>query len=124
MSAMDRARARWGDPPPDWIVALARACERETQAKVARRLGYSDAVVSSVLKGNYRGDHAAVETAVRAQLQAAAVTCPVLGEIALARCLAEQSRPLQATSGLRVRLYRACRTCPNNRIDRTEGKTG
>jgi len=123
MSAMDRARRGWGETPPDWIVALAQACERQSQAKVARQLGYSDAVISTVLKGTYAGDHAAVATAVRAQLQADRVTCPVLGEIALARCLEEQAQPLRATSGHRVRLYHACRTCPNNRTDRPQGTT-
>jgi hypothetical protein len=112
---LDRARAGWGDPPPDWVVALAEACQRERQSAVARRLGYSDAVISTVLRGTYRGDVGAVETKVRAALMATHVACPVLGDIELSRCLDEQARPFAATSGFRVRMYHACRACPNNR---------
>lgn len=114
---LGRARAAWGDPPPDWVVALAEVCQRERQSTVARRLGYSDAVVSSVLRGTYRGDLRAVETKVRAHLMATRVACPVLGDIDLSRCLEEQARPFAATSGHRVRMYHACRACPNNRTD-------
>jgi len=113
-SAHERARKGWGETLPPWIAALARACDEGTQTDVARRLGYSVAVVNTVLRGTYRGDTKRVETAVRGALMAETVACPVLGEIDKQRCLAEQAKPFAATSSLRVQLYRACRSCPNN----------
>lgn len=112
---LDRARAAWGDPPPDWVRALAEACAADSQNKVGQRIGYSAATVNQVLGGSYRGDLARVETAVRGALLAETVACPVLGEIDRQRCLTEQDTPFAPTSSLRARLYRACRDCPNRR---------
>jgi hypothetical protein len=43
------------------------------------------------------------------------VDCPIIGEIPKQRCMEHQSRPFAATNPLRVQLYRACKTCPENR---------
>ena len=40
----------WGAPLPDWVRALAVACQRASQAAVAKELGRSGAVVSQVLR--------------------------------------------------------------------------
>lgn len=114
--AQDRARAHWGDPPPDWVSALAAACDDRSQSRVAAAIGYSPAVISQILRARYPGDLAKVEASVRGALMAETVACPVLGPIPTHQCLAEQARPFQATNSLRARLYRACRTgCPNFR---------
>lgn len=110
-----RAAAAWR-PVPDWVRALAEACERESQAKVARRIGYSPSVVTQVLGATYRGDLAAVEHAVRGAFLGSTVSCPVLGEIDTVECRKHQRRPYAATANhLQVRLFKACRTCPNRR---------
>lgn len=111
---LNRARAGWGDPP-DWIVALAEACERETQVAVGRRLGVSDGQVSMVIARKYRGQYGRIEQLVRGTYLGATVECPVLGEIGRDRCLEEQERPFAATSSTRAQLYRACRGgCPHS----------
>lgn len=116
--AMARARAAWGEAMPDWIVALAEACDAASQSRVAGRLSYSPAVINQVLKGVYPGDVWKVEMAVRGALMAETVACPVLGEIDTQRCLVEQRRPFAATSSLRVQVYRACRAgCPHSRLE-------
>lgn len=97
----------------DWIDALRRACEQETQASVAERIGYSASVISLVLKGRYRGNIAAVEQAVRGALMDERLECPILGEVRADVCREHQTRPFSATNPVRVRLYRACRRCPN-----------
>lgn len=115
MSAVSVAAAAWGDALPAWVHALAEACDRRTQAAVARDLGYSPAVVNRVLRAAYAGRYDTVEQAVTGALMAATVDCPVLGELPSHQCLEIQRRPFAATNAQRVRLYRACRSCPNNR---------
>lgn len=108
-----RAAAAWGADLPAWVAALAEACEGASQNRVAEQVGYSAAVISQVLKRSYRGDYAAVERRVRAALMGETVVCPVLGEIAATDCHRHQSRPFATTNPLRVRLWRACRSCPH-----------
>ena len=114
MSAESTARTAWGQALPDWVLVLARACDAGSQADVARGLDYSPAVVSQTLSRKYRGALAQVEARVRRTLMAGRLACPVLDEIDGRRCLEEQRRPLSTASSLRVRLWRACRTCPHN----------
>ncbi|MFT0861672.1 transcriptional regulator [Ancylobacter sp. G4_0304] len=111
----EKARAGWGDPP-DWIVALADACQRETQTAAAKRLGVSGSQVSHVIGRTYAGRYDRIEELVRGVFMGATVECPVLGEIARHRCLEEQARPFAATSSTRAALFRACRGgCPHSR---------
>lgn len=105
---------------PDWIAALDAACRRESQKRVAERIGYSAAVVNQVLKGTYKGDLGAVEQAVRGALLHATVDCPVCGELPANKCLEYQRLPFAATNPQRVQLYRACRSgCPHSRREDT-----
>ena len=115
-SFADRARASWGTGgPPDWIVVLADEVDRASQTVVAKRLGYSSSVVSQTLNACYRGDLKSFEAAVRGALMGATLKCPVLGEIAKDHCLEEQKIAKAATSGLRMQIARACKTCPHSR---------
>ncbi len=115
-SAAARAAAAWGDDLPGWVAALAAACDRApSQAEVARRIGYSPAVVSTVIKATYRGDFTRVEAAVRAHLMGDTVACPVLGALALAVCRRHAAAPFPASSPIAARVWQACQTCPHNR---------
>ncbi len=98
---------------PPWVLALAEACDKTSQGKVAKRLGVSAAVVNQVLGDSYKGRLDRVETRVRGELMRETVLCPVLGEISKRDCLDHQGRKFHATNRLRVQLFRACRTCPN-----------
>jgi hypothetical protein len=112
-----KARAAWGDAQPDWVAIVAEEANRTSVKAVADRIGRSSALVSNVIANKYPGDMAAVEELVRGALMGATVACPVLGEIGLLQCLAEQGKPFSATSSVRSRLYRACRGgCPHSRI--------
>lgn len=112
-SAVAKASRVWPEPLPDWIVALAEACDATTGRAVAAQLGVSPAAVSRVLGGTY-GDATAMERRVRDCIMTAVIMCPVLGEIPRERCLEEQRRPFAATNTMRVRLYRACNNgCPH-----------
>lgn len=101
-----------------WIETLRQACERESQSRVAARLGYSAATVNQVLKGVYKGRLDRVQERVESVLVGGRlVDCPVLGEIPRHECLDHQGQPFAATNPQRVRLYRACRSgCPHSRL--------
>jgi hypothetical protein len=114
---LSNARLGWGETPPDWIVALAEACMRSSATEVGKRLDYSVAVITSVVRNNYRGSLAKVEAKVRGAYLGELVDCPALGEIERDRCEQEQGRKFFGTSANRARLYRACRGgCPNSRL--------
>lgn len=110
-----RAATAWGDLLPDWVAMLATACEIDNQTVVARRIGYSAAVVSTILMAKYPGDLTAVEKAVRGALGAAQIDCPVLGPIPSNDCVSNQRQPLSTASPQSVKLYRTCPHCPHGR---------
>ena len=109
ISALDRARAAWGNALPVWVEALARACDQTSQSEVARRLSYSPAVISTVLLNRYNGSLTRVETKVRGAFMDETVDCPVVGELAKDACAGHQAAPYANTNSIRIRLYRACR---------------
>ncbi|MCA8880368.1 MAG: hypothetical protein KDA73_10540 [Rhodobacteraceae bacterium] len=119
------ARAAWGAAPPDWIEVLARACARTSQNQVAKRLGRSASLVSTVLRGSYRGDMAAVEERVRGVLMARTVDCPALGTIPAQVCQdwRARARSFAGVNALRVQMFRACRNCPRNRKEDRDVET-
>lgn len=108
-SAVARIAECWGEGAPDWVLLIAQHADVTSRTAVAKAIGYSPAVVSTVLGNRYRGDMDRVEAAVRGAYQNRNVDCPVLGEISAALCGIEQRRPLNTSSPQRVQLYRACR---------------
>lgn len=119
--AMAKAEAAWGEVMPEEVRALALACRADTARSVAKRLGYSDAVVSHVLANRYPGDIERVFAAIRGALMGETVVCPILDEIGRDRCLTEQKRPFAATNSIRARLYHACQTCSNRQLRPDQG---
>lgn len=112
--------------PHDCLQALRDAYAREkSYAKVGQLLatpgrsrGYSAAAVHQIMHGTYKAKSVTpIEDAIRATLMCETIACPELGEIALADCLQWQAKAeeLAATNPLRVRMYRACRSCPRYR---------
>lgn len=112
-----KARDAWGKALPDWVAELAELATNTSQATAAKRIGYSAPVVSQVIGRTYRGDLARVEAKVRGALMHETVMCRVLGEIGLDQCRDEQRKPFFATSSVRTRVYRECRSgCPHSRL--------
>lgn len=108
------AQKAWGDELPDWVLALAEACARTSQNRVAEDLGRSASLVSNVLRRKYPGNMAAIEERVRGTFMSVVISCPVLGELPTDRCQMWRQRAhrLQTHNTHRVRMYRACRRCP------------
>ena len=121
---LEKARAAWGEQPPEWIIALAEACNAENQRLVGKRIGYSGPTVSQVLSRSYeKGDMARFETVVRGALMSETVRCPVLQEIGRDVCLGWQKRPFSTASANAVRMYQGCRSgCPHSRLAPTQSR--
>jgi len=113
--ALEKATWAWAGNPPDWIEALAEACEATSNRAVAARLNVSPAAVCRVLGARY-GNTIAMEWRVRTVLMATRVPCPVCGEIDVDTCRANQARPFTAVNPTFVRLFRACPTCPHGEV--------
>ncbi|WP_235829723.1 hypothetical protein [Frigidibacter oleivorans] len=108
------ARASWGDDIPDWVMVLAKECATSSQTKVAALMNRSPALVSTVLRAKYAGDMSAVEEVVRGVFMNSTVRCPALGIISTAACRdwMARSRSFSNENSERVRMFKACRSCP------------
>jgi len=103
----------------DWMDTLRQACAEQSQVKVAKRIGYSPATISQVLKGNYRGDMASIEGAVRGALMGGTVACPALmQDIPTHKCMRLQRAPFSNTNAMTNRIRQKCRSgeCPHSRL--------
>lgn len=116
MSAREKALRDWNGAPPDWVMTLADECDRTSQAKTAKRIGVSAAVVNQTLGNRYPGRLDQVERKVRNVLLSATVLCPFLGApLARKTCDENRSRTTIPThSPHALQLWRACQTCPEN----------
>ena len=118
MSAVLVAQEFWGEDLPDWVLALARACDLPgaSQRKVGDRIGYTGSVISQVLRNAYGARLDAIEERVRAVYLGGLLDCPARGEIPSEACLnwRDKSRELRSSSPVVVRMFRACNACPRN----------
>lgn len=125
-SYVAKARAAWGNDIPAEVTMLAEEAERTTADKVAKRIGYSGAVVSQLISNKYPGDVERVKAKIRGALMNAMVRCPAVGEIALDYCLDQQKMPNTGASSVRALIYRNCRglgvpRCIHSRIKENDG---
>lgn len=116
------AREAWGDELPDWVETLAVECGRTSQNKVAVLLDRSAAVISQVLRRKYPASMAGIEERVRGVFLNARVACPACGDIPANECQdwREKAREFAPGNPVRVRMFRACNTCPRNKPKETE----
>lgn len=108
-----KARRAWGDAMPDWVLVFAEECDRTSVRATCDRLRYSPSVGSQILSKTYQGRFDKVEAAVRGAFLGSTVKCPVLGDLALDKCLYHQGRKFASTNPTRVKLSRTCPTCPH-----------
>jgi len=84
------------------------------QARASVELGYSPGAISSVLQGKYKGNLDNVLNRVIEVYGGLSVNCPVLGGIPLSQCSEEKKKPFRSANEQAVRLFLACRKCPQN----------
>lgn len=114
-SCFRKATRAWGPlgTMPDWVYALADACDNASVRKVAVKLDASPAIISLAIN-NQRENLEFIKERVENTLMASIVSCPILGVMGKTDCLQEQVKPFLPASPLRSRIYRACRSgCPN-----------
>ena len=102
----------------NWFEILTDKVEQLGRRTVERDCGISKTALSQVLNHIYEekgGSLRNIEAAVLSAYANIKVTCPVLGEIPVKRCTQEQKRDFVASSPVRIKLYRACMTCPQNK---------
>ena len=99
---------------PLWLKELRAQCEKKSQNKVAKELGYSTAVINQVLKKKYQGNVKKLSSIVCSLYIGKTVICPVMGEIPSHQCTSYQQETFSATNPLRVKRYQACRSSCNN----------
>lgn len=116
------AEEAWGTPLPDWVRVLALACSRSSQVAVAKELGRSPAVVSQVLRKRYGAEMDRFEERVRGLYLEGRVMCPALGELPTNECQdwRDKARSFAVGNPLRVRMFRACASCPRNQKESEE----
>ncbi|WP_418114593.1 hypothetical protein RJD40_20950 [Vibrio scophthalmi] len=103
-----------------WLEVLKQECKTKSQRTIACELGVSAAQVNQALKGTYKGDVSRLKKLVEGHYMQQTVMCPVLGEVALSKCLFNQEREFAATNPQRIMLYKACRSgCPNSKLEKT-----
>ncbi|KUJ75941.1 hypothetical protein AVO42_00325 [Thiomicrospira sp. XS5] len=98
----------------NWFIALQQACSVQSQKRVADQCGISATAVNQVLKGVYKGSLDNVIEKVSGALLNQSVHCPVLDDITTDLCAKYRKEGFMPTNPMRVQLYRACQTCPNN----------
>jgi sRNA-binding carbon storage regulator CsrA len=112
--SVDTVYQNWGVNAPEWVKFLAEECDRSSQAKTAKKIKYSPAVVNLVLKNNYTGIYNNVKEAVNAHLMGKEIICPVLGKIELKDCIENQQAKFTTANPTKIKLFKACRSgCQN-----------
>lgn len=115
-SARFRAQIAWGDDAPAWVMVLAAACDDASQNIVAKQLGYSAARISQILNRRNMAGSGVVERAVRGAFMGDTVACPALHqELPSNECVTWQRRPYDGSNHQTVRMFLACRYCPNRK---------
>lgn len=128
LTAMEKARAAWGVHMPDWVKALAEACDEAGLRKTAAKLHVSSAMASLAINRK-RIDLSFIKYPVEKTLMVTMVACPVLGVMGRDECLREQAKPFSSVNPLRVQLFKTCRGgCPyykeKNHVERTDQGSG
>ena len=118
MTNLEKAARAWGTGLPDWVRVLAEECDLSNQSEVSRKIGYSGTAINQILYKKYAGNLERIQTAIEGRLMGKTLVCPVLGEVSKDICLEKQKQPFAATNAQRVRLYKVCPACPQNRMKR------
>lgn len=124
MTNTDKALAAWGRDMPDWVRALAEACDDKGLRRTAGAIGVSPAMASLAVN-RQRDKLDFIKAKVTATLMVTIIACPVMGVMGKTECLQEQAKPFSAANPLRIQLYRACRNgCPHFKERNNDGIEG
>lgn len=96
---------------PPWLQAMRAEATATGQARLAQRLGISEATVSQVLSGTYKASTLRIERRVRGELLGETCACPVMYDPNLRQCQEVQDAPNVDKFGspIRMQAWYACR---------------
>lgn len=119
--SLETAREFWGRDAPEWVITLAKFCDKNSQKAAAQKIQRSPSLINQVLKNKYTGDLEGIQARVESAFSDTGVACPVLGDITGATCLGHQKADYNPSNHIAVRLYVACQRCPFN-LSRKENR--
>jgi hypothetical protein len=102
----------------NWLELLKKKVEELGRRKVEQDTGMSKTTLSLVLNNKYMGSISNIESQVNLAYAKIEVECPVLGKIRMIRCVTEQKKPLTLSNPQRIKLFKACAICPNNKANK------
>ncbi|WP_321392759.1 hypothetical protein [Emcibacter sp.] len=121
MTAMEKVKDKWGENAPEFIIVMAQACDKISQAGVARDVGISTTAVNLLLNNRYKAKLDRVERKVRSALMHETVHCPYLDiEITQRDCDTHSQAKITMASPQLFKHRRACLDCANNFQKRSE----
>lgn len=100
-----------------WLQLLNTKVAQLGRRQVEADTGMSKTTLSMVLNGKYPGNLNNIESQVITAYTNITVVCPILSTIPVRRCNAEQIKPFSSANPQRVRLYKACATCPHKKAN-------
>ncbi len=117
-TAVQTAIVKWCGNPPDWVVALAAARDKSSNAKLSILLGFSAPTISQIINNKYLAkDRSNIERAVRGKLMHKKVECPILGEIDIQECHLNRIRMVtEIVNPIQTQLYHNCPNCQFGRV--------
>jgi hypothetical protein len=96
--------------------AVLGIIEANGASSVAKKIGYSNPVISRIKKGDYPNPEPIYDM-ILGNFTAETLVCPVVGEMPISRCLEARRRselPYFPSSRQSTDLYHTCPLCPNN----------
>jgi hypothetical protein len=112
-SNVERARTAYGEPP-EWILVLARECDRSDQKQVGARIGRSGGYISRILSNKYPARMTEAERLVLSLIASDRVECPLFGNMPLVRCMRTRRRKGAPTNNIDRMAAGQCPKCPIN----------
>jgi hypothetical protein len=100
-----------------WLDLLKNKVELLGRRQVEADTSMSKTTLSLVLNDKYPGNLSNIESQVIIAYTNTTVACPVLGDIAVKRCNTEQIKGFSPSNPQRIKLYKACATCPHKKAN-------
>jgi len=101
-----------------WLDLLRQKVTEQGRRKVEAELNISKTTLSQVLNEKYPGNLGNIAAKVTEAYSTERVIYPVLGSITVQRCATEQTKPFAATNPQRIKLWKACQSCPLNKANK------
>jgi len=112
------ARNAWGISCPDWVLTLAKKCDKLGLQETAKLVAVPDITLSRIIKNQFYGNSSKIQETIEGLFSDLVVECPVLGDIPYSKCIKQQRSEFSSANSVKIQLYKACRTgCPHSKLE-------